>query len=167
MTSIDYYSIAKEILIKAYPRRVKCLDSPKKSWDEDTTDIWAQMTPNERGWYILFNLVEYWHDWRALEAISPSPEITAKYHKVYNDRRNSYNRDIYVVQRGDKWLEFIESFKVPPEPRRKYDRSYTILDIPAELKIRRPKNDPGADAIRRDAGDDPTVPESLSKPLWY
>jgi hypothetical protein len=170
MITNDYYSIAKEILTRAYPRRVKYLDSPHKSWDEDTKDIWVDMTPNERGWYVLFNLVEYWHDWRALDAISPSPEITTKYHKIYNDRRNAYNRDLATVSVPQAWTRLIEDLKreaLNTKETRTYVQRYSARDIPTELRIERPDHNPAAFTIRKKAGDDPTVPETWTVPPRY
>lgn len=137
--SSSYYDLAKEILTRAYPHRVKWLDSPKRAYDEDTQPIWGRMTKDERGWYVLFSLVEFGHDWAALAAISPNPEIATKYHKVYNDRRNSHNRDVATISRWDKWVAMLQERQDARDSQVtgvSNKSRYSARDIPTELEFR-------------------------------
>jgi len=165
--SNHHYDLAKEILTRAYPHRVKSLDGNSYPWDEDIKRIWNQMTKNERGWYVLFSLVEYWHDWNALAAISPDPEITRRYHKIYNDRRNAYNRDIATMSNMDNWLKLVESFKPDRDNKRGYKQSYGAQDIPFDLDNRAVWDSEASDGPCAEAEGGPLSFEAPSRPLWY
>jgi len=165
--SNPHYDLAKEILTRAYPRRVKCLDSSSKSWDEDSKPIWAQMTKNERGWYVLFSLVEYGNDWSALQAISPSPETTTRYHKIYNDRRNAYNRDLETLWVGDNWKKWLQEISKGRGDKRVYVQNYSGGDYPYDLNNPRVWEKENPSSASRASEDDLHAAETAPRPYWY
>ncbi len=165
--SNSYYDLAKIILTRAYPRSVKCLDSPSKSWDEDSKPIWAKMTKNERGWYVLFSLVEYRHNWDALAAISPNPGITKRYHKIYNDRRNAYNRDLETLWVGGNWLEWVKEISKGRGDKRVYVQNYSGSDYPFDLNNPRVWEKEKPSSAPRESEDGLLDHETPSRPLWY
>jgi hypothetical protein len=165
--SSPYYDLAKEILTKAYPRSVKCLDSSSKSWDEDSKGIWGKMTKDERGWYVLFSLVEYGHDWTALAAISPSPAITQRYHKIYNDRRNAYNRNLDTLGIEGNWVKWIKEISKGRGDKQVYKQNYSSTDYPCDLNNPRVWKKENPSSAPRPSEEGPLDYESPSRPLWY
>lgn len=145
------YDAAKDILSKASPRHVKCLDSDNRPFNEDASEIWAKMTKEERGWYVLFEMVEFWCSWSSLALISPSPEVTQKFHKIINDKRNARNRDILVVSLWSNWVEMLKKEK---DANRERSPEYTANDIAAELKFRINPDNPTPDVVKARASFD-------------
>lgn len=152
------YDAAKEILSKASPRHVKCLDSDNLPFNEDASEIWAKMTKEERGWYVLFEMVEYWCSWPSLELISPSPEVTIKFHKIINDKRNARNRDILVISLWSNWVEMLKRER---DAERIRAPKYTANDIAVELKFRINSDKPTPEIIMAQAAfEKPSIEEN-------